>query len=227
MAKALLLNSAGAPTYLLHDQLGSTRLLTSSAGAVTATYTYDAYGNTTSHTGTATTPLLYAGQYQDTETGFYYLRNRYYDPATAQFLSIDPLVGETGQPYAYTEDDPVNATDPLGLSPWGWIKHHAANIAIGAAVVTAVIVVTVVTAGIGDIVLGAGAAAAEGADAAAGAAAEGAAWRVQLTRRPLRRERQSSGRLHSIWISLTSSAPTISAFQERSGMRCLMKNNGL
>ena len=44
-----------------------------------------------------------------------YLIGRYYDPATGQFLSVDPLVGETGQPYAYTGDDPVNGTDPWGL----------------------------------------------------------------------------------------------------------------
>jgi hypothetical protein len=40
----------------------------------------------------------------------------YYDPGTDQFLSVDPDVADTGQPYAYTGDDPLNATDPLGLS---------------------------------------------------------------------------------------------------------------
>ncbi len=40
---------------------------------------------------------------------------RYYDPSTDQFLSVDPDVMETGQPYAFTGDDPLNATDPLGL----------------------------------------------------------------------------------------------------------------
>ena len=29
-------------------------------------------------------------------------------------MSVDPLVDETGQPYAYTGDDPVNAVDPSG-----------------------------------------------------------------------------------------------------------------
>ncbi|MGH7174811.1 MAG: hypothetical protein ACREGR_00430, partial [Minisyncoccia bacterium] len=41
--------------------------------------------------------------------------NRYYDPATDLFLSIDPAVDVTGQPYVFTNDNPLNATDPLGL----------------------------------------------------------------------------------------------------------------
>jgi hypothetical protein len=41
--------------------------------------------------------------------------NRYYDPATDQFLSIDPDVASTDQPYVFTNDNPLNATDPLGL----------------------------------------------------------------------------------------------------------------
>jgi hypothetical protein len=42
------------------------------------------------------------------------LVDRYYDPATDQFLSIDPLVAKTQQPYAFTDDDPLNEVDPLG-----------------------------------------------------------------------------------------------------------------
>ena len=53
----------------------------------------------------------------DPNTGLIYLRARYYDPTTGQFLSVDPLVAETGQPYSYANDDPINETDPTGL--WG------------------------------------------------------------------------------------------------------------
>ena len=42
--------------------------------------------------------------------------DRYYDPSTDQFLSVDPDLAETGQAYAFTGDDPLNATDPLGLT---------------------------------------------------------------------------------------------------------------
>jgi hypothetical protein len=44
--------------------------------------------------------------------------DRYYDPGTDQFLSVDPLLSQTGQPYAFTGDDPLNVTDPLGLKGW-------------------------------------------------------------------------------------------------------------
>jgi hypothetical protein len=43
--------------------------------------------------------------------------NRYYDPSTDQFLSIDPDVAATDQPYVFTNDDPLNAEDPLGNDP--------------------------------------------------------------------------------------------------------------
>jgi uncharacterized protein RhaS with RHS repeats len=44
------------------------------------------------------------------------LVHRYYDPVTSQFLSVDPLADVTGTPYAFTGGDPVNGSDPAGLS---------------------------------------------------------------------------------------------------------------
>jgi RHS repeat-associated protein len=57
----------------------------------------------------------------DPETGFQYLRARYYDPTTGQFLTRDPLEAITGQPYSYAQDNPVNGTDPTGLCGTGSI----------------------------------------------------------------------------------------------------------
>jgi len=45
--------------------------------------------------------------------------HRYYDPTTGQFLSVDPLVASTGQPYQYAGNNPVNASDPSGLDSAG------------------------------------------------------------------------------------------------------------
>lgn len=43
------------------------------------------------------------------------LLHRYYDPSTGQFMSVDPFDPITGQPYEYTGDNPINASDPSGL----------------------------------------------------------------------------------------------------------------
>ena len=41
--------------------------------------------------------------------------NRYYNPSTDQFLSVDAMVDQTGQPYVFVNDNLLNATDPSGL----------------------------------------------------------------------------------------------------------------
>lgn len=37
-----------------------------------------------------------------------YLNNRYHDPTLGAFVNADPLVAQTGVPYAYTAGDPVS-----------------------------------------------------------------------------------------------------------------------
>lgn len=107
-------NSTGTVMYLHHDQAGSTRLLTGSTGKVEGKCTYSAYGAPTCE-GTATTPLGYDGQYTSSDTGLIYMRARVYDPATAQFLTPDPLAAISGEPYSYAGDNPLNESDPTGL----------------------------------------------------------------------------------------------------------------
>jgi len=61
---------------------------------------------------------------------------RYYDPQTGQFISVDPLVGDTGQPYAYANGDPVDTVDPNGLWPCLQLHCLAGGVAsVGATVV--------------------------------------------------------------------------------------------
>ncbi|MFD3498976.1 RHS repeat-associated core domain-containing protein [Streptomyces sp. NPDC058678] len=107
--------ASGGTQWYFHDQLGSTRALTDSSGAVDCTYDYTPYGAVLGHTGTAATPLQYTGQYTDTETGLVYLRARYYDPATAQFLTVDPAIESTLEAYTYVVGNPLNLIDPTGL----------------------------------------------------------------------------------------------------------------
>ncbi|HAH1018948.1 TPA: hypothetical protein HHG73_004154, partial [Escherichia coli] len=60
--------------------------------------------------------LLYAGQWQDTESGLCYNRFRYYEPETGMYLVSDPL-GLLGgeQTYRYVPN-PLGYIDPLGLA---------------------------------------------------------------------------------------------------------------
>jgi RHS repeat-associated protein len=118
----------GTTVYLVHDQLGSSRAATSSTGAVVATWNYDAYGNLIAHTGVDATHLLFEGQYQDAGSGLYYLRARYYDPSSAQFLTADPLQAATLATYSYAANNPVNYADPTGLCTLVFFGSHCKSI---------------------------------------------------------------------------------------------------
>jgi RHS repeat-associated protein len=107
--------SSGTAQYLVSDALGSVRGIVSSGGSLTASTSYDAWGNPETTGGlTSSTPFGYAGYYTD-PTDLTYNIGRYYDPTTGQFLTVDPLAALTVEAYAYGLDDPVNASDPAGL----------------------------------------------------------------------------------------------------------------
>ena len=134
------ITTAGVVTYLHADQLGSIRMLTDSTGKSVGTATYTAYGTRTT-TGT-TSAFGYAGQYTDTETGLQWLRARYYDPTTGQFLTVDPLTAATGARYSYATGNPITGADPSGLFDWGTFSAGVVNtvwgtvkVAQGAAIV--------------------------------------------------------------------------------------------
>jgi RHS repeat-associated protein len=108
--------ASGAITYLVPDLLGSIRGIVGSTGTLSDTTSYDAWGNPSDTGGlTGSTPFGFTGGYTD-PTGLIYLVNRYYDPSTGQFLSVDPDVDQTDQPYAYATGNPVSETDPTGLN---------------------------------------------------------------------------------------------------------------
>jgi RHS repeat-associated protein len=109
------IDSEGHVTYLHNDQQGSVRMLSGEDGSVEGKSSYDAYGSLAEHTGSATSPLGYDGQYTNPDTGLIYLRARVYDPATAQFLSVDPLVTVSTTSYGYAAGNPLSYVDPSGL----------------------------------------------------------------------------------------------------------------
>ena len=80
------------------------------------------------------------------------MRARTYDPATAQFLTRDPLVALTGEPYSYVGDNPLTFSDPTGRCGfWCVTGIVAGGIALG----TGIGEVAVGGAAIGGVSLGA------------------------------------------------------------------------
>ena len=104
--------SSGVVTSYATDALGSVVGVLNSSGSVAGSYGYDPYGNTAASGATST--LQYTGR--DNDGAYYYYRARYYDPATARFLSEDPLnIGGGANLYAYVGGNPISRIDPLGL----------------------------------------------------------------------------------------------------------------
>lgn len=101
------------------DGHGSVRFLTSSTGAVTDTYDYDAFGNLVSSTGSTPNNYLFAGEQFDSALGIYYNRARYYDQRQGRFWTMDRSEGRSNDPislhkYIYAGGDPTNKIDPSG-----------------------------------------------------------------------------------------------------------------
>ena len=107
--------------YVLNAQGDVVRIVNSSRSVV-ASYTYDPWGKIISSSGTLAdiNPLRYRGYYYDSETGFYYLQSRYYDPEIGRFINADSYASTdaTGllstNMFAYCENDPVNKMDING-----------------------------------------------------------------------------------------------------------------
>ncbi len=110
----------GVDSYYLHDAQGSTRALVDSAGTVTDTYHYSAFGEIYAQTGSTLNNYLYTSQQHDSLTGLYSLRARYYESRLGRFLSRDPYPVNYRNPieynrYVYGANSPVRYSDPSGL----------------------------------------------------------------------------------------------------------------
>ena len=118
--------------YFEKNLFGDVVAIYNESGNKIGSYKYDAWGVcTASVESTASTlekkvvrtlnPFRYRGYYYDTETGFYYLQSRYYNPQWGRFLNADGYINANGDligynMYAYCSNNPVMYTDPTGES---------------------------------------------------------------------------------------------------------------
>ncbi|GAA4027343.1 hypothetical protein GCM10022409_09160 [Hymenobacter glaciei] len=100
------------------DHLGTPMAMYDQHGNATWEAQFDAYGAIRQGKGQPQDcPFRYQGQYEDTETGLYYNRFRYYDPKAGTYISQDPLrLWGGGRLYAYVKNT-QNWLDVLGLIP--------------------------------------------------------------------------------------------------------------
>jgi RHS repeat-associated protein len=113
--------STGAKEYFHTDRQGSIVAMSDSTGnLVEGPYIYDAWGNCfigIIACSTSGEPYRFTGRRLDSETGLYYYRARYYDPAKGRFLQTDPVGYKADlNLYTYVGNDPSDKTDSGGLS---------------------------------------------------------------------------------------------------------------
>ena len=106
--------------YILNLQ-GDVVQIIDANGVMQAEYVYSPWGEIISAEGDLAeiNPLRYRGYYYDSETGFYYLQSRYYDPENHRFINADSYLstgrGTVAQNmYAYADNSPVMNTDSCG-----------------------------------------------------------------------------------------------------------------
>ncbi|MCP4679866.1 MAG: RHS repeat-associated core domain-containing protein [Deltaproteobacteria bacterium] len=143
----LISQHRGGHDYYYHtDEQGSVVTLSDENGAKAAQYYYTSYGElwNQGHSFADTNKYRYTGEQFDDETGFYYLRARYYDPGVGRFVTQDNCSGglrciDMRRPlslnkYLYAEGNPMLYTDPSGHFTLMELKIVVASISISASV---------------------------------------------------------------------------------------------
>lgn len=148
------LSCEGKEYFYIRDITGNITKIVDEDGLPVVSYTYDAWGNfkKTIHIdcrASHSNPFVYKGYFFDSETGWFYLKSRYYDPTIRRFINADDFNYLDDKSlnglnlYSYCGNNPILSYDPEGT--WSWKKFWCvvAVVAIAAVVVAA----TIATAG--------------------------------------------------------------------------------
>ena len=121
------LTTGGNECFYLRDVTGNILGLINSDGNYVVKYSYDAWGVPQKTilipcVAASENPFLYKGYFYDDETGFYYLKSRFYDPSLGRFISADSIAEisedslEKVNLFAYCQNNPIEGYDPDGRS---------------------------------------------------------------------------------------------------------------
>ena len=117
--------------YYHSDQLGSSNVITNSAGAQVQLSQYKPFGELSLNTATKVN-YYFTGKELDS-TGLYYYGARYYDPKVGRFITPDNYVAKPFNPqylnrYSYCMNNPLRYIDPTGNYPWDSLTNPINNI---------------------------------------------------------------------------------------------------
>jgi RHS repeat-associated protein len=105
--------------YVGSDHLGTPKVITDNVGNIVRQMEYDAWGVKTGDTNPSFhLPVGFAGGIPDETTGLVRFGFRDYEPGTGRWAAKDPIFFKGGQAnlYGYVGGDPINRTDPAGMS---------------------------------------------------------------------------------------------------------------
>lgn len=119
--------SGGQPSYILPDHLGAPHQITDARGQVEWQWDHDPFGNGLP-TGSFSYDLRFPGQVYDQKAQLHYNYFRDYDPNTGRYIESDPIgLAGSANTYGYVGQNPVWASDPLGLCEQGDVTCQMAN----------------------------------------------------------------------------------------------------
>ena len=137
--------------FYSRDLTGNITSIVDKNGLIMVEYQYDAWGRwlnqaTAAKTSIGTTllslnPFLYKGYIYDEESGFYYLKSRYYSTEVKRFISDDDISYLDHENiyklnlYAYCGNNPITRVDYSGHDFWDILLHIGSALAVVGGVV--------------------------------------------------------------------------------------------
>ena len=120
-----VVNYNGNHYAYVYNLQGDVMALLDNTGTKVVSYSYNAWGKLLNTTGSMAAtlgvlnPFRYRGYIYDEETGYYYLRSRYYYPNRCRFINADSILNRNL--FVYCKNSPIHRADTNGCTDYATI----------------------------------------------------------------------------------------------------------